>query len=50
MLVGTITGRKRTNKKRGTVRIPSRLLPHLRRARRRGSDLGYVVHDNGERI
>jgi integrase len=45
-----ISGRKRTNKKRGTVRIPARLLPHLRRARRRGSDLGYVLHDHGERI
>jgi integrase len=42
-----IAGRKRTNKKRGTVRIPSRLLPHLRRARLRGSDLGYVLHDHG---
>ena len=30
--------------------IPPRLLPHLRRARKRGTDLGYVLHENGERI
>jgi len=45
-----IVGRKRTNKKRGVIPIPPRLLPHLRRARRRGTDLGYVIHDHGERI
>jgi integrase len=45
-----IAGRKRTNKKRGIIPIPPRLLPHLRRARRRGTDLGYVIHDHGERI
>jgi len=45
-----IAGRQRTNKKRGAVRIPSRLLPHLKRARKRGSDLGYVLHDHGARI
>jgi integrase len=37
-----IAGRKRTNKKRGVIPIPPRLMPHLRRARRRGTDLGYV--------
>jgi integrase len=31
-------------------RSPARLLPHLRRARLRGTDLGYVVHDNRARI
>jgi integrase len=45
-----IAGRKRTNKKRGTIPIPPRLLPHLRRARKRGTELGYVLHINGERI
>ena len=45
-----VGGRKRSNKKRGIVAIPPRLLPHLRRARRRGTDLGYVLHINGERI
>jgi len=29
---------------------PPRLLPHLRRARKRGADLGYVLHINGNRI
>jgi integrase len=45
-----IPGRARTKKRRGRVRIPARLLPHLRRARRRGADLGYVLHINGGRI
>lgn len=43
-------GRKRTNKRRGFIPIPPVLLPHLRRGRRRGTDLGYVLHINGERI
>jgi integrase len=43
-------GRRQTKKRRGTVRIPARLLPHLRRARRRGTDLGHVIHADGERI
>jgi integrase len=43
-------GRKQTNKRRGAVRILPRLLPHLRRARKRGTDLGYVLHRSGERI
>jgi integrase len=45
-----IEGRRRTNKRRGTIPIPPRLLPHLRRARKRGVELGYVLHINGERI
>jgi integrase len=45
-----VSGRRRTNKKRGVIQIPPRLLPHLRRARKRGTDLGYVLHINGERI
>jgi integrase len=45
-----IAGRKKTNKRRGRVRIPGRLMPHLIRARRRGTDLGYVVHRNGKRL
>jgi integrase len=45
-----VSGRKRTNKRRGIIPIPPRLLPHLLRARRRGSDLGYVLHIDGERI
>jgi integrase len=45
-----IPGRKVTKKERGTVRISSRLLPHLKRLRKRGTDLGYVLHINGKRI
>ncbi len=45
-----VAGRRRTNKIRGKVPIPARLLPHLRRARQRGTDLGYVLHIDGERI
>ena len=45
-----VAGRRTNKKRRGIVPIPPRLLPHLRRARRRGSDLGYVLHINGERI
>jgi integrase len=45
-----LSGRKKTNKRRGIVPIPPRLLPHLRRARRRGSDMGYVLHIDGKRI
>jgi integrase len=45
-----VAGRKRTNKKRGIIPIPPRLLPHLRRASKRGTDLGYVLHVNGARI
>lgn len=41
---------RRTNKRKGSIPIPPRLLPHLIRARRRGTDLGYVLHINGERI
>ena len=45
-----IASRKRTNKRRGVVPIPPRLLPHLCRAQTRGTDMGYVLHINGERI
>jgi integrase len=45
-----IAGRSRTKKRRGRIPIPDRLLPHLIRARRRGSDLGPVLHINGKPI
>ena len=45
-----IPGRQRTNKRRGKVPIPPRLLPHLTRARRRGTDLGCVLHIDGKPI
>jgi integrase len=43
-------GRNETNKRRGVVKISPRLLPHLKRARLRGTELGYVLHVNGERL
>jgi integrase len=43
-------GARRTNKRRARIPIPSKLLPHLRRARFRGAELGFVVHDSGARI
>lgn len=43
-------GRRRTKKQRPRVRIPRRLLSHLKRARLRGSDLGLVVHDGGKPV
>jgi integrase len=45
-----LPGRKRTNKRRGVVPIPRWLFPHLQRARRRGTEMGYVLHTNGKRI
>lgn len=43
-------GRRRTNKRRSRVPIPSRLLLHLKHARQRGHDLGYVIHRDGQRM
>ena len=43
-------GRKRTTKGRAVIPIPRRLLVLLRLARRRGTDLGYVLHQDGARI
>jgi integrase len=43
-------GRERTTKGRAHLPIPKRLLTFLKLARRRGSDLGYVVHRDGKRI
>jgi integrase len=43
-------GMRRTNKRRPHVPIAPRLLPHLRRARRRGTDLGFVIHRDGRRL
>src|SRR5262249_39803077 len=37
---------RRTNKRRAKIPIPSRLLPHLRRARLRGTELGFVINEN----
>jgi integrase len=43
-------GRRRTNKRRSRIPIPKKLLPHLKRARLRGTELGFVLNDNGARI
>jgi integrase len=43
-------GARRTNKRRARIPIPSKLLPHLRRARRRGTDIGFVIHEDGVRL
>jgi integrase len=45
-----IQGARRTNKRRSHIPIPMRLLAHLRRARARGVDLGFVVNENGHRL
>ena len=45
------TSARQTNKRRVRGQpIPRRLKTFLRYARERGSDLGYVVHNNGQRI
>ena len=44
------SGEKQSNKGRAKIPIPRRLLGHLKRARARGSDLGYVIHRGGEKI
>jgi integrase len=43
-------GEVETKKRRGRVPIPPKLIPHLRRARLRGSDLGPVLHISGRPI
>jgi integrase len=45
-----IEGRAVTKKRRGQIPIPASLRPHLIRARRRGTDVGYVLHINGKPI
>lgn len=43
-------GAKRTNKRRSRIPIPRGLLAHMRRARRRGTEIGFVVNENGKRL
>ena len=45
-----VSGRRRTNKRRGIVPIARWLFPHLERAWRRGTEMGYVLHVDGKRI
>jgi integrase len=42
-----VPGRKETKKKRSHIKIPPRLMAHLRNARKRGTDLGHVINENG---
>ena len=41
-------GRTRTSKGRPIIKLSSRMVSHLKRARRLGSDLGHVINDGGE--
>jgi integrase len=43
-------GLRRTNKRRARIPIPGKLLVHLRRARLRGLELGFVVNHNSARL
>jgi integrase len=43
-------GARRTNKRRARIPVPVKLLGHLRRARVRGTELGFVVNDAGARL
>jgi integrase len=43
-------GGRRTNKRRARIPVTRKLLPHLRRAKRRGSDIGFVVSETGKRL
>jgi integrase len=43
-------GERRSTKRRARQPIPRKLLAHLRRARARGSDLGFVINENGARL
>jgi integrase len=45
-----VPGARRTNKRRARIPIPAKLLGHLRRAKLRGTQIGFVVHDNGRRL
>lgn len=43
-------GQKPTKKRRSHIKIPPPLLTHLRNARKRGTDLGHVVNEDGQPI
>src|SRR5262249_21046728 len=43
-------GARRTNKRRARIPIPARLLGHLRRASKRGTEIGFVISENGKRL
>ncbi|WP_354049036.1 site-specific integrase [Bradyrhizobium sp. LB12.1] len=43
-------GARRTNKRRAHLPVPPTLHRRLRRARERGTELGFVVHENSQRL
>ena len=43
-------GARRTNKRRARIPVAGKLLGHLRRARLRGTEMGFVVSENGKRL
>jgi integrase len=43
-------GARRTNKRRAHIPIPPRMIGPLRRARLRGTEIGFVVNDDGKRL
>jgi integrase len=43
-------GARRTNKRRARIPIPARLLGHLRRASKRGTELSFVISEDGHRL
>ncbi|WP_197033837.1 site-specific integrase [Bradyrhizobium sp. URHD0069] len=43
-------GDRRSNKRKALIPIPRKLHNHLKRARQRGSELGFVGHENGHRL
>jgi integrase len=43
-------GARRTNKRRAHIPIPTKLLGHLRRARGRGVELGFVINDDSKKL
>lgn len=43
-------GERRSKKLKARQPISRKLLGHLRRARRRGSDIGFVINENGARL
>jgi integrase len=45
-----VPGASITNKRRGHIPLPPKLLVHLRRARARGTELGFVINENGARL
>ena len=43
-------GRGRSNKRRARIPIPGKLIAPLHRASLRGTEIGFVIHENGKRL